>query len=541
MSGYPISMQESIRNLERTRDFRLKQEIPRLPFAEREKLLHTYHPDYRPDANADVRLGPNKGQRLTTRLVELLESKGRVNPDKIDINKIDYDVDVLVIGGGGGGVSASLLAKENGAKVLLASKLRIGDSNTIMAEGGIAAATSPIDSLDRHFLDTLGGGRFKNKRDVINALVHDAPLIVKWLKELGAMFDTHPNGDIVVSFAGGQQRKRVHSCKDMSGKEFMRVVRDEMYNMEIPVLEFAPAIELLKDEQGICSGAILLNLETNQYLIVRAKAVIMATGGCGRLHPNNFPTTNHYGATADGLVLAYRAGANLLNMEAIQYHPTGAMWPHQMLGHLITEACRGHGAHLVNKNGERFINELETRDTVSSANLREVMERGNGIKTPMGTEGIWLDTPLINIRADAGKLDRMFAGIVRRFHEYHIDVRKEPILIFPSQHYQNGGIEIDPNAQTCVPGLYAAGECAGGVQGINRLGGNSLSDIFVFGRRSGINAAEFAQNRKVGKLSLKHIKDYHDELDRLGIDTGVKCPLLLPDYMRSEVKETLLL
>ncbi|MEN6566695.1 MAG: FAD-binding protein [Veillonellales bacterium] len=540
MSGYPASMQESIKKLNETRDFRLKQEIPRLPFAEREKLLHAHHPDYRASANAEVHLGPNKGQKLTLKLVQLLEAKSRLDPDKVDLNKIDYDVDVLVIGGGGGGVAAALLAQENGAKVMLTTKLRVGDSNTIMAEGGIAAATKEIDSPERHFMDTLGGGRFKNKRDVISALVHDAPLIVEWLKGLGCMFDTHPNGDLVVSFAGGHQRKRVHSCKDLSGMEFMRVLRDEMYNRQIPTLEFSPAIELLMDDQGNCSGAILLNMETKQYYVVRAKAVILATGGIGRLHPNDFATTNHYGATADGLVIAYRAGANLLNMEAIQYHPTGAMWPHQMLGQLITEACRGNGAQLVNKNGERYINELETRDTVSSANLREVQERGNGIVTPMGTQGVWLDTPLINIRGDAGKLDRMFAGIVRRFGEYGIDVRKEPILIFPTQHYQNGGVEIDPYAQTCIPGLYAAGEVSGGVQGINRLGGNSLLDIFVFGRRSGTRAAEFAKKRKVGKLTLKHVTEYNHQLEQLGISNDVESPLLLPNYMREDIKQVTL-
>ncbi|QJW49164.1 FAD-binding protein [bacterium BFN5] len=529
-------MQESIKKLEETRAFRLNQEIPRLAFADREKLLHAYHPDYRPEANAVVRLGPNKGQKLTLKLVELLESKSRLNPDQIDLNKIDYDVDVLVIGGGGGGVSAAIVASENGAKVMLATKLRVGDSNTMMAEGGIAAATKDTDSLDRHFMDTIGGGRFKNKRDVISALVHDAPLIVEWLKGLGCMFDTHPNGDLVVSFAGGHQRKRVHSCKDLSGMEFMRVLRDEMYNKQIPVLEFCPAIELLLDEQGNCAGAVLLNLETNQYYVVRAKAVILATGGIGRLHPNDFATTNHYGATADGLVIAYRAGANLLNMEAIQYHPTGAMWPHQMLGQLITEACRGNGAQLVNKNGERYINELETRDTVSSANLREVVERGNGIQTPRGTQGVWLDTPLINIRGDAGKLDRMFAGIVHRFGEYGIDVRKEPILIFPTQHYQNGGVEIDPYSQTCIPGLFSAGECSGGVQGINRLGGNSLLDIFVFGRRSGKKAAELVSKRKIGKLTLQHVREYNRQLNQLGISSNLDSPLLLPNYMREEVK-----
>ncbi|MGI6677615.1 MAG: FAD-binding protein [Dehalobacterium sp.] len=537
MSGYPAMMQESIKKLYETREFRLKQEIPRMQFAEREKLLHEWHPDYRPDSIKEVRLGPNKGEKLTNKLVDLLEGRSCVDPDKIDLNKIDYDVDVLVIGAGGGGLSASIIAHQQGAKVLLATKLRMGDSNTIMAEGGIAAATQPNDSLERHFIDTLGGGRFKNKRDVISALVHDGPLIVEWLKDLGAMFDTKDNGDLVVSFAGGQQRRRVHSCKDVSGMEFLRVVRDEFRNLKIPALEYTPVVELLLDKEGKCAGAILQNLETKEYLVVKAKAVILATGGIGRLHPCDFPTTNHYGATADGLVFAYRAGAKLLHMGNIQFHPTGAMWPEQLLGQLITEALRGNGAQLVNVNGERFINELETRDTVSSGLIREVQGRGNGIPTPTGRAGIWLDTALIDIRGDVGKLDRMFAGIVKRFRDYGIDVHKEPIMIFPTQHYQNGGVEIDPEARTNVPGFFAAGECSGGVQGINRLGGNSLLDIFVFGHRSANSAVEYIKGVKVGTPTLEHLKKYHQELDKLGIHNGLTSPILLPDYIRPEIKE----
>ena len=536
MSGYPISMQESIKKLEQTRSFRLSQDIPRMTFAEREQLLKACHPDYRADSIRPISVGPNKGEKLTNKLVDLLEAKSRLDLKKLDLSQPDYEVDVLVVGGGGGGVSAAIVAADEGASVLLATKLRVGDSNTIMAEGGIAAATQANDSPEKHYLDTIGGGRFQNKRDLVSVLVHDAPLMVEWLKDLGCMFDTHPNGDMVVSFAGGQQRKRVHSAKDTSGLEFMRVIRDELYNKQIPVLEFCAAIELLLDQNRNCAGAVLLNLETQEQIIVKAKAVIMATGGIGRLHPNGFPTTNHYGATADGLVIAYRAGANLLHMDAIQFHPTGAVWPHQMLGQLITEAMRGNGAQLVNIHGERFINELETRDTTSSGILREVLDRGNGVKTPVGTEGVWLDVPLINIRGDMGKLDRMFYGIVHRFNEYGIDVRKEPIMVFPTQHYQNGGIEIDPEGRTSIPGLYSAGECSGGVQGRNRLGGNSLLDIFVFGHRSAKSAAQYVKAAKIGKLTLQHVVEYNRQLDSLGLKSDIPSPLLLPDYMRDAVK-----
>lgn len=538
MSGYPNEMQPSIKRLEATRAFRLQQEIPRLTPEQKTQLLEQCHPDFRPEGMRPVRVGPNKDQRMQNELVELLEGYSRLDPDRVDLSRVDHDVDVLVVGGGGGGATAALLAHDNGAKVLLATKLRLGDSNTIMAEGGIAAATQPNDSPYRHFLDTIGGGRFQNKRDLVQALVHDAPLVVEWLKDLGAMFDTHPNGDLVVSFAGGQCRRRVHSCKDLSGMEFMRVIRDELRNKQVDVLEFSPAVELVLDEKGHCAGAILFNLETGEHTLVRARAVILATGGIGRLHPNQFPTTNHYGATADGLVIAYRAGARLLHMDAIQYHPTGVAWPEQMLGQLITEALRGNGAQLVNVEGERFINELETRDLTSSAIIREVRDRKKGVRTPTNMEGVWLDTPLIDIRGGAGKLDRMFAGIVHRFREYGIDVHQEPIMVFPTQHYQNGGVEIDPLGQTGIPGLFAAGEVSGGVQGRNRLGGNSLVDIFVFGRRAGKAAAEYAKAAiPPASLSLDHVRRYHRELAEEGIQGGVQAPLLLPDYTRPEVKE----
>lgn len=536
--GYPSGMQESIYRLEATRAFRLQQEIPRLSYEDKVRLLEGYHPDFRADGIRPVRVGPNKGQSMQNELVDLLEAYSRIEPDRVDLSRIDYDVDVLVIGGGGGGATAALIARESGAKVLIATKLRLGDSNTIMAEGGIAAATQPNDSPYWHFIDTIGGGRFQNKRDLVWALVNDAPLVVEWLKDLGAMFNTHTDGELVMSFAGGHCRRRIHFGKDLSGMEFMRVIRDELWNRKVETLEFSPAIDLLLDERGHCAGAILMNLETHEHIVVRAKAVLLATGGIGRLHPNKFPTTNHYGATADGLVIAYRAGANLLHMDVIQYHPTGTAYPEQLLGQLITEAMRGNGAQLVNVQGDRFINELEPRDLASSAIIREVRYRKKGVRTPTGMEGVWLDTPLIDIRGGEGKLDIMFAGIAHRFAEYGIDVHKEPILVFPSQHYQNGGVEIDPEGKTDMPGLFAAGEVSGGVQGKNRLGGNSLLDIFVFGRRAGKEAALYAKEAPIPqKLTLDHVRRYHRELAAEGIEKGLVSPMLLPDYTNPAVKQ----
>lgn len=533
---YPASMQESIRRLEATRMARMQQVIPRMSLEERYELIANYHPDARKGAMCPLRIGPNKGDQVPVELADLLEAHSSIDPETFDLEHIDYDVDVLIIGGGGGGSAAALSAQEEGGRVLLATKLRHGDSNTIMAEGGIAAATHKDDSPVFHYVDTMGGGRFKNIPDLVEALVLDAPLIVKWLTELGVMFDKEPDGTLICSFAGGHSWRRVHSCKDYSGMEIMRVLRDEIQSRQIPVLEFSPAVELLTDDQGRCTGAILLNLETSAHEVVRAKCVILATGGIGRLHVQGFPTTNHYGATADGCVLGYRAGARLIYMDYIQYHPTGAVWPEQTIGWLITEALRGNGAHLVNVHGQRYINELETRDTVSAANIRECGERGNGVSTPAGHVGIWLDTPMIDMLHGEGTFHRLFAGIERRFELYGIDPTVEPLLVYPTQHYQNGGLLHDVYGRTNVPNLYVAGEGGGGVQGHNRLGGNSLADIFVFGRRAGWHASETAREITPSQLTLQHVRKYHRALTAAGIESARVSPILLPDYSRPGIR-----
>ena len=402
--------------------------------------------------------------------VALLESPSRLNPEAIDLKKVDYKTDVLVIGGGGAGVTAALFAKENGADVLLATKLRLGDSNTIMAEGGIGAATLPEDSPVIHYIDTIVGGRGKNIPELVETLVNDAPFIVEWLTNLGVNFDRLPDGSYFTHMPAGHSRKRSHSVKDITGLEIMRVLCDEIRNQEINVLEFSPAVELLLDDQGQCAGAVLFNFDTEQYCVVQAKTTLIATGGIGRLHIQGFPTSNHYGATADGLVMAYRAGAKLLYMDFIQYHPTGIAWPEQMLGLLVSEALRAQGAQVVNGEGEMFVDRLETRDALSAAIIRECGERGKGVLTPTGMVGVWLDTPLIDMIGGEGTFLRRFAGIHSRFKKYDIDPAKEPILIYPTQHYQNGGIQTNVNGETNIPNLYVAGEVAGGVHGHNRLG-----------------------------------------------------------------------
>ncbi|GAJ01600.1 unnamed protein product, partial [marine sediment metagenome] len=268
------------------------------------------------------------------------------------------------------------------------------------------------------------------------------------------------------------------------------------------------------DDKGQIAGAILVNLETNEVILVRAKAVIMATGGIGRLHIQDFPTTNHYGATADGLILAYRVGAKLIFMDTMQYHPTGAAYPVQILGQLVTEKVRTLGAHLVNIDGEQFIMPLEPRDVVASANIRECQERHKGIETPTGEVGVWLDSPMIDIIRGAGTIARELPAMVRQFNRFNIDIAKEPMLVYPTLHYQNGGIKINADGATAVPGLFAAGECMGGVHGRNRLIGNSTLDLFVFGKRASRASAQYAKEVKQGALTLDHVRQWQQDLEQ---------------------------
>jgi aspartate oxidase len=527
---YPVEMQPSLRLVNRSRSDRLGKDFPRMDFDEKAKLLETYHPDFRAQEKDVIRVGPNRGTRAPKELARVLESYSRLDPDAVDLTKPDYRTDVLVLGSGGGGVTAALTAKEKGVEVLIATKLRLGDSNTIMAEGGIGAATAPDDSPVIHYIDTMAGGRYQNIPELVEALVTGAPFVLGWLTDLGVNFDRRPDGSYLTHMPAGHSRKRSHSIKDITGLEIMRVLSDEIRNEEIQVLEFSPAVELVLDIQGRCAGAVLYNLDTGRYCLVEAKATVLATGGMGRLHPQGFPTSNHYGATADGLVIAYRAGTKLIYLEFIQYHPTGIAWPEQMLGLLISEALRAQGAQVVNAAGDMFVDRLETRDALSAAIIRECGEKKMGLVTPTGMVGVWLDTPLIDLIGGKGTFAQRFAGIQTRFGKYDIDPSKEPILVYPTQHYQNGGISINVDGETSVPSLYAVGEVSGGVHGHNRLGSNSLLDIFVFGRRAGMHAAEKTKSIHVDQLTMDHLRAYHKELEEAQIQRSRVSPVLLPDY-----------
>jgi succinate dehydrogenase/fumarate reductase flavoprotein subunit len=541
---YPESLKELIKKVEETRSTRVEkkkagEEFPMMSLEEREAILR-FHPDYIDEGRREIKVGPNKGYKIAHEMVDLIEARSRVAPDKVDLSKWDYETDVLVIGGGGAGTSAALLAQEQGAKVIIATKLRHGDANTMMAEGGIQAATKGWkDSPWYHYLDVMGGGHFVNKPELVETLVTEAPDVIKWLCELGCNFSRTDDGILQTMHGGGTSRKRMHYAADITGAEMMRTVRDEARNRskDITVLEFSPAVELIKNEHGACAGALMYNMETEEYFVIKAKAVVMATGGSGRLHVQNFMTTNHYGATGDGIVMGYRAGVGLCFLHTIQYHPTGVIFPEQAEGILITEKFRGSGANLVNIHGEQFVNEREPRDIEASSIIRECVERGQGVPTPTGKFGVWLDSPMIDMLSGEGTVEKEFPGKFILYKRFEIDISKEPMLIYPTLHYQNGGLEFEKSGETSLPGFFVAGEVGGGTHGENRLMGNSLLDIMVYGRIAGKNAAAYAKEKATdGALTLQHAIDYNKTIDDEGIETDRVSPMLLPDYTPEDIK-----
>ncbi|MEE0264548.1 MAG: FAD-dependent oxidoreductase [Acutalibacteraceae bacterium] len=529
---YSEKFQESIKAVEAARENNIALEPARMTAQQKEDLLAAYHPDYKKDEFEELKIGPNKGQMVPKELAEMLQAHSRITAESVDLSTPDYDVDVLIIGAGGAGTSAAIEAHEAGADVMVVTKLRMGDANTMMAEGGIQAADKENDSPAIHFVDAFGGGHFAAKRELLSKLVCDAPEAIQWLSNLGVEFDKDADGTMITTHGGGTSRKRMHAAKDYSGAEIMRTLRDEVLNRQIPVVDFTSAIELILDENGNAAGAVLMNMETKELLVAKAKTVIIATGGAGRMHYQGFPTSNHYGATADGLVLGYRAGANLLYAETLQYHPTGAAYPEQIFGALVTEKVRSLGAKLVNCKGEVFMHPLETRDVAAASIIRECSTRGNGIETGQGL-GVWLDTPMIEKIGGEGTIEKRIPAMMRMFGKYGIDIRKEPIIVYPTLHYQNGGLDITPDCMTTkVENLFVAGEAVGGIHGRNRLMGNSLLDIIVFGRSAGKSAAAKAKDVTVGKLSLDHVASFENEIKEAGIETEAVSPKLLPDYRR---------
>ncbi len=543
---YPEGLKELIKVVEKTRPERVEkkkasEEFPALSLDERDVVLKKFHPDVNEEGRREIRVGPTKGYRICHEMVDLLEAYSRVEPSKVDLTKPDLETDVLVLGGGGSGTAAALLAQEQGARVIIATKLRHGDANTMMAEGGIQASTKGWkDSPYYHYLDIIGGGHFTNVPELAETLAKEAPSVMQWLLDLGCNFSKYDDGTLKTMHGGGTCRKRMHFAADITGAEMMRTVRDEARNRadDIGVVEFSPAVELVLNEKGHCAGAVLYNMETEEYLLVKAKAVVMATGGSGRLHVQGFMTTNHYGATADGIVMAYRAGVPVCYLHTIQYHPTGVVFPEQAEGILITEKFRGAGANLVNVEGNQFVFEREPRDIEAACIIRECTDVGRGVPTPTGKFGVWLDSPMLELMFGEGYVKKEFPGKYIMYKRFEIDISKEPMLIYPTLHYQNGGLEFKSTGETSVPGLFVAGEVGGGIHGENRLMGNSLLDIMVYGRIAGKAAGHYAANgAEDAALSLAHVEAYNNEVKGIDIPPTRIAPLLLPDYTLEHVKE----
>ncbi|MDH5424039.1 MAG: FAD-binding protein [Gammaproteobacteria bacterium] len=523
-------MEKSISFSDAIEIYRATKERP-LPDVSYENLLEKYHPDYYQDSCVTLNVGVNKGEICHAQLAELLQADARI--DEADLAGAPVvDTDLLVIGGGGAGCAAALTAAESGISVMLATKLRLGDSNTIMAEGGIQVSINKNDTPQQHFEDTIKSGHRQVENKLVAEMVMSAPDVVRWLIQQGMQFDLDEYGDLLTRQAGGTSVPRVAYFRDYTGLEMMRVLKEAVRSSSIEVLDYTPTVELLTNEDGHCTGAVLSSLQENRYKLVRAKAVVIATGGIGRLHINNFPTSNHFGATGDGLTLAYRLGAKLRDLDSFQYHPSGLAYPQHLSGSLVTEGVRSAGAYLLNAKGDRFIDELLPRDKVCAAIMRECAE-GRGIDAGGGSKGVWLDTPGLELKSP-GIFEARFPKLIKLGHKSGADPRKKPLLIYPTLHYQNGGVVIDEHGRTNVKGLYCVGEVSGGIHGRNRLMGNSLLEIICFGRRAGAHIAKNSSRISHGKITIEHLSRLRRELTLANMPMDKKCPILFPDYAKFE-------
>src|SRR5690242_262950 len=432
--------------------------------------------------------------------------------------------DVLVVGAGGAGLRAAIEAAAQGCSVGLVCKSLLGKAHTVMAEGGVAAALANTDTRDSwkvHFRDTMRGGKLLNDWRMARIHAQEAPARVNELEAWGALFDRTPDGRILQRNFGGHTYPRLAHVGDRTGLEMIRTLQDRtVHSAGVDVYMETTVSHLLKDE-GRIAGALAYRRETGRFIVFRTKAVVLATGGIGRAYRIN---SNSWEYTGDGHALAYDAGADLIGMEFVQFHPTGMVWPLSVRGILVTEGVRGEGGILKNSKGERFMfryipemfkkdfadteaeadrwvaaviagqkpdarrpPELLTRDVVARAIAAEVRE-GRG--SPHG--GAFLD---IASKRKPEDIRRKLPGMWQQFHELaDVDITRDPMEVGPTTHYMMGGVRVDAVTQAAtVPGLFAAGEVAGGLHGSNRLGGNSLSDLLVFGRRAGLGAAEYAR------------------------------------------------
>jgi succinate dehydrogenase / fumarate reductase, flavoprotein subunit len=415
-----------------------------------------------------------------------------------------HEHDVLIIGAGGAGLRAAIEALAQGASVGVVCKSLLGKAHTVMAEGGVAAAMANVDTADdwrTHFRDTMRGGKFLNNWRMAQLHAQEAPERVRELEQWGALFDRTADGRILQRAFGGHTFKRLCHVGDRTGLEMIRTLQDRGVQMGFDVYMECAIITLLKDGDRVC-GAFGYWRETGRFVIFKAKAVVLATGGIGKAWR---VTSNSWEYTGDGMSLAYDAGAELLDMEFVQFHPTGMVWPPGVQGILVTEAVRGEGGMLRNNKGERFMErydpkrmELSTRDEVARAIYTEVRE-GRGSEHG----GAYLDIS----HKPAEYVKKKLPSMYHQFKELaDVDITAGPMEVGPTCHYMMGGVRVDAEtAASTVPGLYAAGEAAAGLHGANRLGGNSLSDLLVFGRRAGLAAAQYAKSAPAARVDDQQV------------------------------------
>ena len=419
--------------------------------------------------------------------------------------------DVLIIGAGGAGLRAAIEALAQGASVAVVCKSLLGKAHTVMAEGGIAAAMCNVDAADGwkpHFRDTMRGGKYLNNWRMAQLHAQEAPERVTELEQWGALFDRTESGAILQRAFGGHTYKRLCHVGDRTGLEMIRTLQDRGVQLGFDVYMECTVTRLLTDA-GRVVGAFAYWRENGRLIVFKAKSVVIATGGIGKAWP---VTSNSWEYTGDGMTLAYEAGAELMDMEFVQFHPTGMVWPPGVQGLLVTEAVRGEGGILRNKLGERFMEkydpkrmELSTRDVVARSIYTEVKE-GRG--TEHG--GAYLDIS----HKPAEYVKKKLPSMYHQFKELaDVDITKGPMEVGPTCHYVMGGIRVEAEtAQSTIPGLFAAGEAAAGLHGSNRLGGNSLSDLLVFGRRAGLAAAQHAKSVSNSGVSEAQIAEAEKEL-----------------------------
>ncbi len=443
-----------------------------------------------------------------------------------------YEHDVLVIGSGGAGCRAAIEASKHDLSVLIVSKgLSFKSGCTTLAEGGYNAAFATVDCADTpqvHFDDTLKGGAYLNDEKLVEILVNESPQRLIELESYGALFDRQKSGEINQRPFGGQTFRRTCFQGDRTGHEMMIALKEEVIKREIETLDEIMITSLIMDESGqSVIGATGFSLGDSKLLIFKAKSVVMACGGAGWLYP---VTSNTLQKTGDGYSLAYDAGADLLDMEQVQFHPTGMIFPESRKGVLVTEAVRGEGGKLINSDGERFMTnydprgELATRDIVARSIYNEIRE-GRG--TPMG--GVYLDVTHLDDEVIEEKLETMLL----QFQDVGVDIRKEPMEVAPTAHHFMGGIRINEDGESTVKNLFAAGEVTGGVHGANRLGGNALADTQVFGRRAGESAAENALENEI--IS----NDEFVEAEKERIQDLIKNGEVYPIEIKKELEEVM--